>query len=375
VRLSGRALNRATLARQLLLRRQPVPVADAVRRVVAVQAQEPASPYVALWNRVAQFDPADLDAAFTNHAVVKASLIRITLHAVHVEDYPAFQHAMVFSLRASRLNDERFRNTGLSVADADALVPDALAFAATPRTTAEMEAWLEARLGAPVPRVWWALRTYAPLWHAPAGSPWSYGPRAAYLAARARPPTGDPAVSVQHLVRRYLEGFGPASAKDLAQFSILRAPVVRAALDALADTLVTMEGPGGAVLYDVREASLPDGDTPAPPRLMAMWDSSLLAYADRSRLIPPDYRGLVIRKNGDVLPTLLVDGYVAGVWRPVDGGIQVTAFHALPAEVWAALADEARALVALLADRDARIYRRYARWWDSVPAADVRVLS
>ena len=372
--LTARRLNRATLARQLLLQREPLPVVDAVRRIVALQAQEPASPYVALWTRVADFDPSQLDAAFADHAVIKASLLRITLHAVAAEDYPAFQHAMVFSLRASRLNDARFTDTGMSVADADALVPDLLAFAAEPRTKAAIEAWIEQRLGKPVPRAWWALRTYAPVVQAATGGRWSYGPRAAYVAATTMPPTGDPAESVCRLVRRYLEGFGPASAHDIAQFSILRMPAVRAALDAMADSLGTLEGPGGAQLYDVPDAPLPDEDTTAPPRLMAMWDSSLLAYADRSRIIPPEYRTVVIRKNGDVLPTLLVDGYVAGVWRPAAGGIEATAFHKLPASAWDGLAVEAKALVALLADRDPDVYRRYSRWWDALPSADVRVL-
>jgi hypothetical protein len=107
---------------------------------------------------------------------------------------------------------------------------------------------------------------------------------------------------------------------------------------------------------------------------MVMWDSVLLAYADRSRIIPPDYRRSVIRQNGDVLPTLLVDGHVAGVWRPVEGGIEATAFHRLPDSVWQGLEAEARRLAALLADRDPGVYRRYSRWWDGLPGAEVLVL-
>ena len=105
-----------------------------------------------------------------------------------------------------------------------------------------------------------------------------------------------------------------------------------------------------------------------------MWDSILLAYADRSRVIPPDYRKLVIRINGDCLPTLLVDGYVAGVWRPVEGGIEATAFHRLSDEAWGGLETEARALVAFLADRDPAVYRRYTHWWKTLPNAEVRLL-
>jgi hypothetical protein len=105
-----------------------------------------------------------------------------------------------------------------------------------------------------------------------------------------------------------------------------------------------------------------------------MWDSVLLAYADRSRVIPPDYRRLVIRSNGDVLPTLLVDGHVVGVWRPAEGGIEATAFRKLSKEDWRGLEAEARALVAFLAEREPLVYRRYARWWTSLPSAEVRVV-
>jgi len=108
---------------------------------------------------------------------------------------------------------------------------------------------------------------------------------------------------------------------------------------------------------------------------MAMWDSILLAYKDRGRVIPEDYRKLVIRSNGDVLPTLLVDGYVAGVWRPADGGIEATAFHELSDGAWSGLAGEAAALVAFLADRQPDVYRRYARWWETLPYAERRLLS
>ena len=170
--LTPRRLNRATLERQLLLRREPLDAATAVRRVLALQAQEPASPYLALWNRVADFDPSELDAAFADATVVKAQLMRITLHAVHAEDYPAFHNAMLPSLRASRLHDRRYTSTGLSIADADAVLPEVLEFAAQPRTKAEVEELLEKRLGEPRPRMWWALRTFAPLLHSPTGGPW-----------------------------------------------------------------------------------------------------------------------------------------------------------------------------------------------------------
>lgn len=375
--INARQLNRATLGRQLLLRREPLSVVEAVRRVVAIQAQEPASPYLALWNRLADFDPADLDAAFAGRTVVKASLIRLTLHAVLAEDYPAFHAAMERSLRASRLSDRRFTESGLSIDDADALLPHLLEFAARPRTKGEIDAHLHARLGdRDHPRAWWALKTFAPLHHAPTGGPWSFGLRPSFVSAGK---TDDPTAvveAVQTVVLRYLEGFGPATVADFAQFTMLRRPVTQQALVALTDAgkVEELEGPDGVTLFDVPGGLRPAEDTLAPPRLLPMWDSILLAYADRSRVIPPDDRRLSIRQNGDVLPALLVDGYVAGVWRPVEGGIEATAFHPLSDEAWRGLAAEAVALVGFLADRDPTVYRRFAHWWSTLPSAEVRVL-
>ena len=376
MRITAPELNRATLARQLLLGRETLSVTDAVRRVVALQAQLPASPYVALWNRLAGFDPAELDDAFAGHRVVRAQLMRITMHAVHADDHQAFREAMEPTLRASRLGDPRFTASGLTLADADALMGGLLDFAGQPRTVAEFGAWLSGQLATPLPPLAWRmLRQYAPLWHVPAGGPWSFGSptsATAYTAARPRPVLADPVVSdlsLQTLIRRYLEGFGPASVADMARFGLVQRARAKAAVQALGGELSQLEGPDGSVLYDVPGAPRPAGHVPAPPRLMAMWDSILIAYADGGRVIPPGYRKLVTRMNGDVLPTILVDGYVAGVWRAVPEGIEATAFHPLPGFVWEGLAAEARALLPFLADREPEVYRRYHHWWDKLPGA------
>lgn len=368
--LTARGLNRATLDRQLLLRRKKLQVVDGVRRVVAIQAQHAASPYIALWNRLSRLDPAHLDAAFAGGEIVKATLMRITLHAVHVTDYAAFRTAMRPTLRAARLNDRRFAETGLSAADAGALVPRLLDFAAQPRSAAECEELLGER------GVWWALRTVAPLLHAPTGGPWSFGTRPSYVAAPAAVEADDLDDAARYLIRRYLEAFGPATVDDVAQFVLFPRSRGRAreVLNSMSGALRRLEGPDGAELYDLPGGNLPGEDTPAPPRFMAMWDSVLLAYEDRSRIIPPEYRQHVIRRNGAVLPTLLVDGYVAGVWRTTDGGIEATAFRPLPDDTWSQLAAEARDLAGFLADRDPQPYARYEHWWKALPAADVRLL-
>jgi hypothetical protein len=130
-------------------------------------------------------------------------------------------------------------------------------------------------------------------------------------------------------------------------------------------------------MYDLRGGTLPPEDAPAPPRLLPMWDEILLAYRDRSRVTPQPYRKEVIRVNGDTLPAVLIDGYVAGVWRPApddSSAIEVTAFEHLDKATWTALEGEAQALVGFLADRQPDVYRRYARWWAKLPSKEVRVL-
>ncbi|MDF1522475.1 MAG: winged helix DNA-binding domain-containing protein [Trueperaceae bacterium] len=377
MRLTDRQLNRASLARQLLLERERLPVVDAVRRVLALQAQEPASPYLALWNRVRDFDPVELDDAFRTFAVVKATLVRLTLHAVAAEDRAPFHAAMRPTLRAAGLYDERFRTTGLTPTDADALVLSLVAFAHRPRDRVAIEAMLAEHLGAPPePGLWRGLRLVAPLVHAPNAGPWAFGATPSYVAAPASPSPTDEARARTELIRRYLAAFGPATPRDFARYARLRQTEVRPAFEALSDVLVVRPGPGGATLYDVPDAPLPDGDAPAPPRLLPMWDSVLLAYADRGRVLPEPYRARVIRRNGDVLPTVLVDGYVAGVWRPVDGGVEVTAFHALDDDAWDGVEREARVLRSLLAERDPQAYGRFGHWWaKGLPSAQVRVLS
>jgi hypothetical protein len=376
VTVTAGELNRATLARQLLLERQPLDVVEATRRVVALQAQQPASPYVALWNRVSDFDPADLDAAFADRKLVKATLMRFTLHVVHPDDRPAMNLAMQPSLR-TRMFDRRFKGSELTIDDADALVPGLLEFAATPRTGGEIEAWLDERLDGSPKGVWWALRTFAPFLRAPTGGPWSFDSRTLFVAAGTEPTSSDKGEAdeaLQTLIWRYLEGFGPASVADMALFALVARSRVRTALRGLSGGLEELPGPDGVELFDIPGAPRPVAGAPAPPRLLPMWDSCLLAYADRARLTPPEYRAAIARSNGDVLPTLLVDGYVAGVWRPVDGAIEATAFRRLRAGEWKGLAAEARALQALLADREPRAYRRYDRWWADLPGAEVRLL-
>ncbi|WP_415953539.1 winged helix DNA-binding domain-containing protein [Streptomyces sp. KLOTTS4A1] len=372
--LSPRRLALATLDRQLLLERRPLDVTEAVRRLCALQAQSPASPYLALWNRVRDFAPQDLDAAFAEGRIVKASLMRITLHAVTAEDHPAFHAAMVSSLRASRLYDRRFTDTGLTAADADALLADLTPYLQEPRTNAEVEAEVTARIGGDRQRAWWALRTYAPLHHVATGGAWSFGHRNTYrLAPQSRDVTADE--GVRRLLLSYLRAFGPATPQDFARFTLLTGKTIRQAVEELDERIVRIAGSGRTALYDLPDATVPAEDTPVPPRLLPMWDSSLLAHALPGRFMPAEYRPAAVRRNGDVLPCLLVDGQVSGVWRAAEDGLELTAFRRLTAGEWNGLSEEAERLVNWLADRDPRVYGRYGHWWDKgLPGVETRVI-
>jgi hypothetical protein len=374
--LTDRQLNRATLERQLLLRRASLEVEPAVAHLFALQAQSPPSPYLALWNRLAGFAPADLDAAYAAGRVVKATLLRITLHAVQTDDHAVLRAAMLPALRASRLGDRRFTDSGLTADEVDGLEPHVLAFAADEgRTRAEVEAHLTEHLGDPPhERAWWALRTYAALRHAPTGGPWAFGATPAYLAADAHGDL-DHASAIREVIRRYLAAFGPARIQDLVQFTLLRQRQVVPVLDAMGDELEQHTAETGHTLVDLAGAAPAADDGPAPPRLLPMWDSVLLAYADRSRVLPDAYRPLVIRRNGDVLASVLVDGRVRGVWRTVDDEVEVTAFEPLGEATWEELAAEATALRELLADRDTAPYGRYDHWWAKLPDGERRILT
>lgn len=224
---------------------------------------------------------------------------------------------------------------------------------------------------APDEVLWWIRRSVASA-HAPSDVPWSFGrrPRLAYalpwLRAGGWPA---PAEALQHLVRRYLGAFGPATAADLAQWSGLTVAMLRpgiAALDEAGD-LRRFGDERGRVLLD-EGAPLPDADTPAPPRLLPMWDSTLLALADRSRLISDADRRVVIASNGDTLPAFTVDGVVAGLWwaEPASGGrtrIVIEPFR-LPLGLAAsrALEREGERLAAVVAPLEPGVYSRYQRW-------------
>src|ERR671935_1022305 len=303
--LTLRELNRALLARQLLLERRRLSVPRAVERLCALQAQYSPSPYIALWSRLVGFRKEQLTRALEQRRVVKATLFRITLHIASARDYPYF--AAAFLPAAQEMTP---RVTAEKIAELSRAVNAAASNG--PVTHEEVEAIASEGLGG----FRWRTRTLAPLVHLPPSGTWSHYGRAQLRAMEAvlgveLPSREDGA---ERLVRRYLAAFGPATREDLLRFAGLRVGDVRAGLERVGT--VTYSDERGRVLFDLPRAPLPDGDTPAPVRFLPKWDSSLLAYAppERTRILPEKFRSTVIGKNGDVLPTVLVDGFVAATW-------------------------------------------------------------
>ncbi len=371
--LNANVLNRTTMRRQLLYERAEISALDATAQVVALQAQNPMSPYIALWNRVASFTPAEVDDSLKDGRLVKATAMRITLHLMTGPDHMAFRAAMLPSLRAAGFYDRRFKELAMTVDEADALLPGLSEFTSTPRTRPEIEEYLSRVLGGEPPAgLWRALRFSAPWRYSPGDHPWGFGDPAQFVATESvETQAGE---GLKRLVRGYLGAFGPAKVRDIAQFTLLTTDPIRSTLDELGDEVVWY-GDQRSGFVDLVDGGFSDGGESPPPRLLGMWDSVLLAYADRSRVIPEDVRKLVIRRNGDVLPTVLVDGYVGGVWRPTENGIEISSLNDWPPQVWDQVEEEAISLWELISGRDPWAYRRHYRWWDQIAAIKTRRLA
>ncbi len=364
---TSETLTHETMVRQGLSSRRALGVRDAVRSALALQAQEPAAPYLALWNRVDGFDAVDLDRAVADGTVVKASLFRFTLHAIEAGDVGWARAAMRSRARDAGYFDV-LDDIGLGANRVAEILEHLSSVMAEPHDNAALERVLAEFVpeAADPARLWSALRIVGAFRNAPTTDPWSFGRRPAYLPCTVA--ADDEPAATAELVRRYLAAFGPANVADLSQFTILKRSALREVIESMAD-IVSVPGPNGSQLLDVNDgAPRPEADpSPLPPRLLGMWDNVLLAYSDRSRVIPDEHRAHVIRRNGDVLPTVLVDGLVRGVWRTASDVIEIRALEPLDDATLASLDDEARDLRRFLADRDPTVFSRFGRWWDRLP--------
>ena len=317
--LSLRELNRALLARQLLLRRARLDVPSAIDRLAGIQAQWSPSPYIALWSRLQRFAIDDLKRALEDRTVVKATLMRLTLHIVTAREYPNYAVATT----TGRALPARTATLAAGL-DAARVRERLLAHIQEPRSWTEIRGALDGLLPTQLLE-----GRYQPLFiaglhgrvlSAPPSGMWGHFGQGRYVDARAwldLPELPPVPAAVTSLVERYLGAFGPASRADLASWSGMRlAPDLGPALEALAPRLSIYTDERGRTLYDLARAPRPAAGEPAPPRYLPKWDSTLLAYAPsaRDRILPEPYRGRLIGTNGDIRPTFLVDGMVAGTW-------------------------------------------------------------
>jgi len=366
--LSARRLGRATLARQSLLESSTLDVVAAVEAIGGLQAQEPASPYIGLWARLANFDATSLDAALAERRLVKGTLMRRTVHVVSAEDYRALWTASQAPLGGARRADRR------DVPDQallDELRAFAAGFASEPRSLSELRDALGDRHGRPADELLWWLRWTQPLVHTPADVAWSFGRRPLLLHADAwlgKARWKARSAAVEHLVRRYLGAFGPASVADIARWAGISVATVRPGVEAVdaAGHLQRFATETGRALVDLVGTPLPDEDVAAPPRLLPMWDSTVLAHDDRTRIVSDKDRARIIARNGDTLPVILVDGLVAGRWWAVveDGRtrIELEPFRRLDAADRVAVEELGDRLARFVEPLEANVYARYQRW-------------
>ncbi|MEO8246505.1 MAG: winged helix DNA-binding domain-containing protein [Chloroflexota bacterium] len=364
-RISQRALNRATLARQGLLRlpdRPPAP-ADAVTAIGSLQAQHPEWPPIALWTRTGTA-PAAFAAALVDRSLVRAALMRITVHVV------ATDHFWPMVTLTQPLRQAQFRSffkvdavdspIGRRLTATHAAVRAALRDG--PLRIRDMDTIMRAEskrdADAPNRMHWRHLAATIPLVHVPFEGE-GYG-RSRYAAAEEwigpAPADLDETTATRLVTERYLAAFGPASVADVMAYVGRRGAAARwrDALAELGDRIVTFEAEDGRQLHDLVDAPRPEETVPAPPRLLARWDSLLLSHApsNRERVIDERHRSTVYTKNADVLPTVLIDGRVAGTWDREGGTIHLRPFARLAAAVRRDLERQATELASLLAPDD-----------------------
>jgi hypothetical protein len=333
--LTQRELNRATLARQLLLKRVRLGAVPALERVAGLQSQLAATAYVGLWTRLEGFRPPALDRALLSAKAVRGVLMRGTVHTCSARDFALFGAALA--------GDPPAWVTPEVEAIAERVAEPLREFCAEPRTRPEVFEWLEREQGVPNDGsngIWYALRIRARIAHSAAASRWRapiHNPT--FVTLPDEELDGEDARA--ELVRRYLAAFGPATRSEITRWAGM--PVRR--FGHLLEGLPTFRDDRGRTLFDLPRAPRPAADTPAPVRLLPKFDNVLI---DRERVLPEAYRKVVVRKNADVQPTFTVDGYVAGVWRVAKGRVVTEPFEPLPRAAERELEGEAERLASWL---------------------------
>jgi len=366
--LEQRALNRALLERQLLLRRRRVAAPDAVERLVGLQAQVPRDPYVALWSRLDRFRPRALAGPIAERGAVRMGLLRATLHLVTARDALTLRPILEPVMQRTLYGQSPFGRAldGLDVEELKAFATRLLV--ERPRTRAELIPFLAERWPHhDAARLSYATMYLLPLVQVTPRGIWGRTGRSAFTTVEhwlGR--TFAPETSPDEMVLRYLAAFGPATPGDARSWSGLAG--MREVLERLRPRLRTFRDERGRELFDVRGAPLPDPDTPAPVRFLPEYDNVLLGHDDRSRIAPPGLKGWTEVGWGSVL----VDGFGAARWRAeLDGDratLWVESFSRIARTDRAEISEEGERLAAFLAPDAGRRDVRFRTFSGSAPS-------
>jgi hypothetical protein len=349
--LSRRALNRALLERQLLLRRVRRPALEVVEHLLGMQAQEPRDPYVGLWTRLEGFDPDELGGLLAGRQVVRSPLMRTTIHLVSARDCLTLAPLVRPVLERNFWTGSPFGRKVKGV-DLDAVLAAGRELLdEQPRTNAQLRAVMTERWPEYDPTsLGYAVHHLVPVVQVPPRGVWGQKGLPTWATTErwlGRPV--DPSPSIDQVVLRYLAAFGPAGTMDVQAWSGLTR--LREVTDRLRPQLRTFRNEAGRELLDLPDAPRPDPDTPAPVRFLPQFDNVALSHADRSHIAA----GAGARWPADDLhwSAFLVDGFMAGVWRLVRdrkaATLTVRPFEALPTQGRGEVAEEAERLLAFLA--------------------------
>lgn len=308
-----RGLNRAFLARQMLLERAEAAAEAAIERVLGLQGQEAKHPFVALWTRLKGFKREDLLGAIRARRIVRATWARATLHLVTRNDYLALRATFQPVLTAAMLGI--FKNRGVDLDAPPILAAARRLYGQGPMTFGALRAALQAEFPDVDERMLgYAVRMSLGLIIANEDAPFGFKADPRFGLAESwlgEPPEAEPRPA--DLVWRYLAGYGPATVADFQSWSGLTGQ--KGVFAALRDELTVLKDERGREFYDLPGAERPDEDVPAPPRLLAEYDTALLGHADRGRIVPERYRKALQSNNLRVPSVVLVDGMVAGAWK------------------------------------------------------------
>jgi len=359
--LTLRQLNRATLARQMLLGREKTTALAAIEHLVAMQAQWPRPPFVGLWSRVAGFERADLTSLFAQKEAVRATSLRGTIHVSSAKDYLGFRPVVQPALEAGLQAILKDRLDGM---DMGAVTTRARAMlAARPHTFAELrEQFLKADPKADERAMGYSVRMLLPLVQVPEdGEPWAYSSQSSFALAdkwlskkvTTTHATPDP------LILRYLAAYGPATAADFQAWSGVSREATRTAFERLRPKLRTFRDEGGKELFDLPDAPRPSADVPAPVRFIPEYDNLIAARAD-GRIVARGHRPRIFLSALRIAATVLVDGVAVATWKldstKKAATITIDAFSKLSAKVRKDIQSEAEDLVRF-AEPDAKAYR------------------